>query len=165
MAAVAVVKHIKATGFEALEEISGWIHDAELIVDECRFEESCGRVILAFEQEPLDPALDLPPPEFVSQSWWATEYRMPYLRCCLRVNGVTAYVKGWEDLELSGLLLGVGWKADESTLVVHSDCPIRVPTSRLDVELEITDEIVSVRKRRVGRLISFDSTSRIASES
>ncbi len=105
----------------SLTLISGWIHDADLLVGERRFASSQGTVSLPFEQEPLDATLDLPKAEFLRQTWWAREYRMPYLRCELRVNGATAYEGPWEPLKDFGQLLAVRWSAEDSTVSVDTN--------------------------------------------
>jgi hypothetical protein len=155
---VAVLRTIRACDPVALEEVSGWAHDGDLLIDDRTFERAAGTLILPFEQEPLGGVSGLPQPELVSESRWAREYRMPYLRCVLRIHRAEGCDADWDGVGPS--LLGLFWDAQKSELVVHTGAePIRARVTALEVELDITDEIVSVRRRRNGRLLPFDSTS------
>ena len=156
-----VIKTYSATDPDQLEEISGWAHDA-LLVDDAIDHLPDERVVeIRFEQEPLDPAPGLPRPEEVGRSWWSIEYRMPFVLCRLRVRGATGAPAIPADTAAGpGSLLGIRWDATASRVRVElDDDAITVPADALDVRLDVTDEVVSIRRRRVGRrIIRFDST-------
>jgi hypothetical protein len=159
---VTVVKRIAtAEDGPLLNDISGWAHDAELLAARCRFDRKARSVALAFEQEPLDTQLALPQPALTGRSWCASTYRLPFVLCRLHIQRANRWTVPGGSLDPTSLT-GVQWAGKESAVVVHTTFgPISVFVDALDVALEITDEIVSVRKRRVGRLLAlrFDSTS------
>ena len=157
---MAVVQTITAGDERSLEQISDWAHDADLLVDRSRLEESTGTAHFAFEQEPLDSELALPERVLVGQSWWSSRYRLPFILCRLRIEGAMSWSGPWDYIGDCPSLLGVRWDAKKPAVLVHTTWgEIAVATGALDVTLEITDEIVSMRNRRVGRIVPFDSTS------
>jgi hypothetical protein len=85
---------------------------------------------------------------------------MPYVRCRLRIRRASSWSVPAGDFVGHDLLAGVDWDAKSATVEVSTGWgPIAVVAEQLDVELEITDEVVSVRRRRVGRILPFDSTT------
>ena len=159
-----VVATIDATHVDSLVTVSGWAHDAHLLSAAPDLAVHDGQVSIEFQQEPLDNELDLPRREFVRRSWWATEYRLPFVRCRLMVASARSIVVPNGDLLGDDTLLGVSWNAKKSRVDVDTGWgPIAVNVGALNVRLEITDEVVSVRRRRVGRLLSFDATAGPAS--
>jgi hypothetical protein len=80
--------------------------------------------------------------------------------CQLRIRDALADPTTPTDVDDHQTLVGVDWDAQASTLNIHTATgPMRVRARRLSAELLITSQIVSVRRRRVGRVIPFDSTS------
>ena len=155
-----VVRHLTASDPEALEAISGWTHDASFLPEHFAFDRSEGTVLVGFEQEPLERDIGLPAPELVRESWWASTWRMPFVLCLLRVRRATGCTQPPEELE-DGSMLGVEWDPVRSVVTVHSGFGrIDFPVEALDVELDITDKVSSVRRRRVGKVLPYDSTSR-----
>jgi hypothetical protein len=154
-----VVHTIMATTPAQLEAISSYSHDGFLLADAIAYTAQDERVEIRFQQEPLDPALPLPRREPVRESWWATEYRVPYLLCRLRVQHVLGRPTPIDAVEEESLL-GIGWDTAAATLnVTTATREIRLRTRQLNAELLITATITSARRRRIGRLIPWDSTS------
>jgi hypothetical protein len=155
-----VVKAITATTAAELREISDWTHDAFLVAAGITYSRHQELVEVRFQQEPLDRALPLPQRQLAGKSWWATDYRLPYVLCRLRIRDAVADPTTPTDLDDEDTLVGVDWHAQTATLSIHTAIgPIRVRARQLSAELLITSHIVSIRRRRVGRVIPYDSTS------
>lgn len=155
-----IVKTIRADDAEPLKGINGWIHDAELCLDAPAFDAGQATVTLPFAQEPIYPVDGLPVPQFARNTVLAVEYRIPYVGCLLRIRDAVAFDGPWDALTEFGRLSGVRWHPARSAVDIHTNFgPIRVQVVRLNVELEITDDISSFRQRRVGRGIPFEATS------
>jgi hypothetical protein len=153
---VALVKRIDAIDEATLADVSGWTHDGHLLAHD--LDVTDGVVVVEFEQEPLESVLSLPNAEFIRRTWWWSEYRLPFVRCRLYVE--QARRARATDPDSTGTLLGVRWKPSASRVEIHTTMgPIAVDVDALKVRLEITDDVVTVRRRRVGRLLSFASTS------
>jgi hypothetical protein len=157
----AIVKAITATTAAELRQISDWTHDAFLLAaNGITYSRQHELVEVRFQQEPLDRALALPQRQLARKSWWATDCRLPYVLCRLRVRGVVADPTTPTGLDSEETLVGVDWDAQTATLRIHTAIgPIRVRARQLRAELLITSHIVNIRRRRVGRVIPYDSTS------
>jgi hypothetical protein len=156
---VPVIKRLAATDPDALPEISGWLHDAYFDTANLTFDERDGTVTILLEQEPLEHHQQLPSPEHIRKTALYDEFAMPYLRCILRIAGASS-LRLPEDAELLSMLLGLRYDpAGRVRVQVDTAEWIDIAVDHLDVELEITDTIEQIRRRRVGRGLRWDSTS------
>jgi len=155
------MKNLRARTSEQLEEISGWTHDAELLEDRTSFDAKQRTVEIRFEQELLEGGDGaMPRRSFVARSWWSTEYRVPFVLCRLRVRSALGPASVPAEMDVGDLsLLGTRWEPGaEQVTVFASWGRIEVPVDELDVELEITDEVVTMRRRWVGRIVPWTLT-------
>ncbi len=155
---MSVVATIDATDADSLVAVSGWTHHAYLLVGALDVVVHDDTVTIEFEQEPLDPVLDLPQRELVRRSWWATDYRLPYVRCRLHVRSAHRTIAPDRVLLVDTTLLGVRWHGDKRRVEITTGWgPIAVEAEALNVRLEITDEVVSVPRQGIRRLWRVDA--------
>jgi hypothetical protein len=80
------------------------------------------------------------------------ERRVPFLGCELRIRQVAA-CEGWDELhEHRASLLGLRWNPQSSEVSIHTSLgPFKASVDRLDAELDLTDDVVHMRMRWLGR--------------
>ncbi len=157
-----VVKRLCARRLEELAGISWRMHDADFDPRPLVFDSGRGVVEMEFEQEPRDLAAGIPASVFVRSTTLFNEYAVPFLRhrCVFEAaHGLSVPKDVTED---GRELVSAQFDAKTSTIRVATDFgSMQIPVVQLRVTLEITDEIVEVRRRRVGKaLLRWDSTSR-----
>jgi len=157
-----VVKRLYARTLEELAVISWRMHDADFDPRTLVFDSDGGVVEMEFEQEPRDLAVGIPASAFVRSTTLFNEYAVPFLRhrCIFEAARGLSVPK---DVTEDGRgLLSAQFDAKTSTIRIATHWgSMQIPVVQLRVTLEITDEIVEIRRRRVGKaLLRWDSTSR-----
>jgi hypothetical protein len=150
------VWRVTATDVQTLAEASFAIHDALFDRDEVRYDPGRALLVIPFRQEgwPSGPA---PERELVRESWRIREYRVALYRGELRIRQVISQPEhgdGWGD---PGQLNRLEFDSARSELCVEAGDILRVPVTRLDVEVEITPDIAGYLRRRVGKLTGTES--------
>jgi hypothetical protein len=154
-----IVKQLVAESSEELEELSWRTHDAEFDPAELAFDATAQIVTVPFIQEPRDVADGVPASVHVRSTWRFEEYAVPFLRCSLLIHNASDLRVPTDFEEEAGALTSVSVDEGDGTVRVWANVDkLEVVTSRLRVELVITDEIADVRRRRVGRGRRWDST-------
>jgi hypothetical protein len=150
----------KAESGEALEEISGVIHDAYFDADAVEYEASAQTLRVPFAQGWDGLLLDkepewqqAPQPEVLRRTWRYTEERVPFMRGVIYVRHVESFVAdaGAGD---AGMLLGIDYDADTRKLRIGGVSGDLVAlVGRIDVTAELrSDEFALYVSRRCGRL-------------
>lgn len=137
------------------------VHDGWFDPDDVRYEPAERVVVVPFLQEALQWEDDLPPPdvpqrEFIRESTWYREYRVPLLAACLTVRNAVA-VDASDHWGGMGMLQWVEFDSEAGQVVVDSDGAMRVTVTALEVEARITHEIARLRRLRVGKLLGWES--------
>lgn len=156
---MAIVKSLLAATPVELVEVSWRVHDAEFDRADVAFDPGAAEVLLEFEQEPRDIADGLPASALVRCTRRVNEYAVPFLRCRLLVSNALDVSDdlGEEASELSSVDFDQQTKAFR---VWTNWGRLEIRVTALCVRLEITDEVLSVRRRRVGRAPRWDLTTR-----
>jgi hypothetical protein len=159
---VAIVATVTARAAPELGAVNRWLRDAPCDTRELAFDPERRVVELPFEQETaVDPALGLPARELARTRLLYREYRQPYVRCALRVGTAREMRTERVKFDPSGWIYGV--RHDPSAGVVFLDLglgdepEVAVAVDELDVVVEVSDAVVSVRPRGIGRLLPWDS--------
>ena len=152
------MRHYGATTPQQLADLP--VHDAWFDPAELRDNPTEGTVVIPFAQEAVqweDRALppEVPQREFIKESTWFNEYRVPLLAACLTIRHAVSVDadEGWGDM---GTLLGVEFDASSSEVSVWSSGALRVGVSALEVEAQITREVAHVLRRRVDKLVGAE---------
>jgi hypothetical protein len=151
MATLVTLRATDQAGLDVLPE-----HDAYFDVEDRTFDAAKRTLCLPFRQR-VDQIMDvdgLPPPEPTRRTRRYAEYRMPAVRCVLRVRHVRAWSAPTGPIE-PNMLQWLVWDEEQSQLTIHT-VPGRehvVDVDRLEVEVEVTDQVhehYRVRKGLVG---------------
>lgn len=155
-----LLEHLLATDGEALGDLSTWLHDADAQVNAISWDPITRALIVPFTQEPF--GVGGLAPRRVRRTWLYDEYELPLLACRLIVHGAG---RPRSRDPLDGVnwatLLGLGhYEAIAALRIDFGDGGwLEVPVRSLFVELEVSDVVVTLARRRVGRWIPFSSTS------
>jgi hypothetical protein len=146
---------------EALQEVSGVIHDAYFDAGHVRYDHAARLLSVPFAQEwgdwwPLDEDAerhDAPRPEPVRKTWRYTEERVPFMRGLLRVRHVTSFTADAEAGD-AGTLLGVRYDAATRRLTIDGvSGNLAATVENLEVTAELrSDEVALHVARRHGWL-------------
>jgi hypothetical protein len=137
------------------------MHDAEFDPDMMKFDPVRGVVEIEFEQEPRDLASGIPASALVRSTVPFEEYAVPFLRYRFVAQTATELRCSDDVKEAAYELTAAEFAAKADMIRVQTNWGwIEIPVAQLNVTLEITDEIVTVRRRRVGRRPRWDSTTR-----
>jgi hypothetical protein len=101
----------------------------------------------------LDEGGVLPQREFVRSTRWYDEYKSPAVKCRLVVRHATA--ARFVTDEPSPIDVSAGWDAERRTLFFEDQIEIEV--ERLDLTLEVSDEIAGYLRTRIGHVLSWES--------
>jgi hypothetical protein len=155
-----VVKRFVARSAAELDEISGRAHDGVFDPEELRFDDEAAVVELPFANEPHDVEPRIPAAVHVRSTWRYEEYALPFIRAVLTVHEATALRA--PDPDDMDELIGIRYDEERGLVCIWTGMlidVIEIDVDALHVELAVTDEIQSVKRRRVGRLHPWDSTS------
>jgi hypothetical protein len=150
MATLATLRATDAAGLDALPE-----HDAYFDVEEREFDPATRTLSLPFSQR-VDQIVDvegLPPAPVTRRTWRYEERRVPAVRCVLKVRHVRAWSAPTGPIE-PAMLQWLTWDEERSQLTIHT-VPRRehvVDVDRLEVELEVTDQVDHHYRVRSGLL-------------
>jgi hypothetical protein len=153
-----LLEHLLATDGESLGDVSSWLHDAVADVGELSWDQVTRAVILPFSQEPFGAGgIE---PRHLRRTWFYDEYELPLLACRLIVHGA-GRPRSRDPLDSRAIdLLGiVHYPAIEALRIDLGDGGwLELPVGSVFVEVEVTDRIAAVVRRRIGRWIPYTST-------
>jgi hypothetical protein len=156
--AVGVVTTWAAESIEALEELSGVIHDAYFDADDVRYDGAARVLRVPFAQE--WPAINEregrsggQQPKSVPRSWRRKEKRVPFMRGLVSVAHVDSFAPD-ESAGDAGILLGISYDADARRLTIEGVSGVLAAlVERIDVTVELReDEVALYVVRRRGLL-------------
>lgn len=153
---MAVVRRYRATEPAHLEPIEWWLQDAYFEVSDLRL---AGRVLeIPMQRHPADEG-PFPERTFIREGWLFRYYRQPYVRCTLTVREVERVDPPLPRLAEPGWFSRLEFASGERTITFHSpaDSGFCVHVSRLDVQLEATDEVAYYREHGEGRWLEAES--------
>ena len=107
----------------------------------------------------LQDAYFFPERTFIRKGWLFRYYRQPYVRCTLTVREVERVDPPLPRLAEPGWFSRLEFASGERTITFHSpaDFGFCVHVSRLDVQLEATDEVAYYREHGEGRWLEAES--------
>lgn len=155
-----LLEHLLATDGESLGDLSTWLHDGDAELRGISWDPVTRALIVPFAQEPFGAGGMQP--RHVRRTWFFDEYELPMLACRLIVHGAGRPRSRDElsDRTWVGLLGITHYEAIAALRIDFGDGGwLEVPVRSLFVELEVSDVVVTVARRRVGRWIPFSSTS------
>ena len=136
------------------------VHDAWFDADDVRYEPDEQTVVVPFAQEAFQWENELPPSgvpqrEFVRESRWYAEYRVPFLASYLVIRNAVSIdaPSGWGEM---GNLFGVRFDAETSEVVVESNETMGVGVTELAVEARITRDVARFIRRRVFKVLGAE---------
>jgi hypothetical protein len=145
-------------GLDALPE-----HDAYFDVDDREFDAASRTLSLKFSQrvDQIVGAEGLPAAEPTRRTWRFEEHRVPAVRCVLRVR----QVRTWSaplDLDELGMLDGIEWDDERSRVTVRAVTGPEhvIEVDRLEVGVEVTDQVEREYRVRTGRLLGVETARR-----
>lgn len=150
----------RAQTADALDVISGVIHDALLDIDDVEHDAAAWTLTIPFAQDwgQAADAEEVPEAELVAVTWRYREEKVPFMRGLLRI----ANVRGVEldrGIGDAAMLLGLRYDGDTSRLTIDGVSGDIVATvDRLDVTCELSrDEVAMYVRRRHSRLFGWTS--------
>lgn len=151
----------RATSRAELEQIGGWVHDAYFEWEDVGHDPSTGVVTVPFQQEPSsEEECGQPGARLVAhRPLGASVYKVPFVRCTATLRHATACVVDGRHRDDPGMLdvIEAGASASEIVFAPVTGPEIRAWVDAIDVEIEMTDEIVFYVRRVTGRLAATDS--------
>jgi len=154
-----LLDHVVATDAEALADISTRLHRARCDPRAMTLDVVTRALVLPLSQEPFG-AGGLTP-RHLRRTWLYDEYELPFLEHRLIVHGA-GRVRSRNPLDMPVSICVadvVHHPAREAIRVELSDGGwLEVPVRSVFVELEVTDRVAATMRRRVGRLIPYDTT-------
>ena len=142
-------------GLDALPE-----HDAYFDVDDREFDAASRTLSLPFSQrvDQIVGVEGLPAVRETRRTWRFEEHRVPAVRCVLRIRQVRAW-SARRGLNEPGMLDGIDWDEARSRVTIHTVTGPEhvVDVDRLEVEVEITDQVDRQFRVRSGRLSGIES--------
>jgi hypothetical protein len=153
-----LLEHLLATDGEALGDVSTWLADAVAELGQLRWDQVTRALILPFSQEPFGAGgIE---PGHLRRTWLYDEYELPLLACRLIVHGA-GRPRSRDPFEGGAVdLLGiVHYPAIEALRIDFGNGGwLEVPVGSVFVELEVTDRVAALVRRRIGRWIPYTST-------
>jgi hypothetical protein len=145
-------------GLDALPE-----HDAYFDVDDREFDAASRTLSLPFSQrvDQIVGVEGLPAAERTGRTWRFEKHRVPAVRCVLRIRHVRAW-SARAGLGEPGMLNWIEWDKGRSRVTIHpATGPEHViDVDRLEVEVEITDQVDLQLRVRSGRLLGVETERR-----
>ena len=145
-------------GLDALPE-----HDAYFDVDDREFDAASRTLSLQFSQrvDQIVGVEGLPAARETRRTWRFEEQRVPLVRCVLRIRQVRAWSAPL-DLDEPGMLNWIEWDEGRSRVTVHTVTGPEhvIDIDRLEVEVEITDQVEREHRVRTGRLLGVETERR-----
>jgi hypothetical protein len=153
---MSIVKRLRATTPEELEEVAGCVHDAYFEHEQVVFDEAACTVTVPFVQEGGEwlelPHASLPEPEVLRKTWRYKEYRVPFLRCEVVVHSARSVHLGPKDtFPDPGMLDYIEYDSAGAQVLIRAVTgpEISVQVDSLQLEMVITDAVaLNVRRRR-----------------
>jgi hypothetical protein len=158
MATLATLRAHDAAGLDVLP-----VDDAAFDVEGREFDASGRTLSLPFAVR-VDQIVDvegLPPVLHTRRTWRFEERRVPAVRCVLRIRQVRAWSAPLAEDE-PGMLNWIEWDGARSRVTVRTVTGPEhvVDVDRLEVEVEITDQVEREYRVRVGRMAGVESQRR-----
>jgi hypothetical protein len=153
---VAIAITLRATAPGQLDPMMDWVHDAYFEHEDLEYDAVEGVVTVEFAQE-RGPHEQLPGSELLRRTWRYRELRVPFLRCRLSIRCVTGVEKDESRFDQPGMLLGIEFDGGHVKLAAVTGPAVSMAVTGLDVELNVTDEVMSWVRRREGRWTFIES--------
>lgn len=154
-----LLDHLVATDGEALDAISARLHDADCAPRSMTLDVVTRALVLPLQQEPFGAGgME---PRHLRRTWLYDEYELPFLEHRLIVHGA-GRVRTRDPLDVPdsvSVAAVVHYEAIGAIRVEFGDGGwVEIPVESILVELEVTDRVAATMRRRVGRLIPYDTT-------
>jgi hypothetical protein len=158
MTTLATLHACDQAGLDALPE-----HDAYFDVDDREFDAASRTRSLPFSQreDQIVGVEGLPAARRTRRTWRFEEHRVPAVRCVLRVRQVRAWSAPL-DLDEPGMLNWIEWDEERSRVrILTVTGPEHViDVDRLEIEVEITDQVDRQLSVRTGHLFGVETERR-----
>lgn len=154
-----LLEHVVVTDAEALADVSTRVRGARCAPRTATLDVVSRAFVLPLTQEPFGAGgLE---PRHLRRTWLYDEYELPFLEHRLIVHGA-GRVRSRDPLDLPASVYVadvVHYPAIDAVRIEFNDGGwLEIPVRSLFVELEVTDRVAARMRRRVGRLIPYDTT-------
>lgn len=154
-----LLDHLVATDGDALADVSTRLHGARCAPREMTLDAVTRALVLPVQQEPFGAGGMQP--RHLRRTWLYDEYELPFLEHRLIVHGVgRVRTRDPLDLPVSVYVADVvHYAAIDAIRIEFNDGGwVEVPVASVFVELEVIDRVAATMRRRIGRLIPYDTT-------
>jgi hypothetical protein len=154
-----LLEHVVAIDGEALADVSTRLHGARCNPRLATLDVVTRALVLPLTQEPFGAGgLE---PRHVRRTWLYDEYELPFLEHRLIVHGA-GRVRSRDPLDMPVSVYVadvVHYPAIDAVRIEFNDGGwLEIPVRSVFVELEVTDRVTATMRRRIGRLIPYDTT-------